>query len=50
MVYEHYDSEIKKLNLRVEELTKEIDSLRKEIHSITVAIVTGKPFDYSPCG
>ena len=36
MVYEHYDSEIKKLNLRVEELTKEIDSLRNEIKNKTI--------------
>ena len=36
MVYEHYDSEIRKLNLRVEELTKEIDSLRNEIKSKTI--------------
>ena len=36
MVYEHYDSEIQKLNSRVEELTKEVDSLRNEIKNKTI--------------
>lgn len=31
MVYEHYDKAIEKLNLRLDELEKEMDSLRNEI-------------------
>jgi len=36
MVYEHYDAQIEKLNVRVEELEKEIDSLKSEIYNKTI--------------
>ena len=36
MVYEHYDTAIKNLNRRVEELQQEIDSLRNEIKNKTI--------------